>query len=278
MTLAIVTPSGIHSQARARLAEQSLKSLRDAVGPDYPHIVVDDYPRGRTWLTRWFADRGLRDCADRIYSQPNTTLIRRRGRSSAAALLLATREARRQGAQYVFIHLDDNVYVAVMGELFHHAAVALAHDPALVKVRLAGYPVLWAACTQDFGNRSTLHIDGDCVSFDRTSLQPTPHDDFTLWWTELNEDMIGEKSYPIVFWSVIYRVEFLESLLTYRPALGRGSLADVERFYLDPANWHEALKTFSGKLGYINMQFGGIEMEHNKNWEELLRVPNQPVR
>ena len=38
-----------------------------------------------------------------------------------------------------------------------------------------------------------------------------------------------------------------------------------------------ALNHIEGKLGYINMQFGGLEMQRNTNWQTLINLPNQPV-
>ncbi|MBN1867363.1 glycosyltransferase family 2 protein [Candidatus Sumerlaeota bacterium] len=278
MTLFIVTPSYIDSPARAAFARKSIESLREAIGPDYEHIVVDDYPRPRGFFSKWRIDPEFRDEAERIYDRPRTTLIRRRGGGSASAVLRALREARARGARYVFIHLDDNVYVPILGRLVDRAIRAFERDADLVKVRVAGYPILWGECTPELGNQTCLSIQKDSVSFDRIVLQPTRYEDFTLWWADLSEDMKGDRSYPIVLWSAIYRVDFLERVLTYRRALARGTLADVERYFMKSRNWRLALREFSGKLGYINMQFGGIEMQHNANWEKMVRFPNRPVR
>ncbi len=275
--MSIVTPSCLYSQERVDLASESLASLRAAVGREYRHIVVDDLPRRTGILGRWLVNPAFRGAAERVYSLPNTTLIRRSGGGSASALLEAVRRARAGGDRYVFIHLDDNVYVPLLGTLLRHALSALEADPELVKVRLAGYPILWGGCTGELGNRSSLRISDSRVSFDRIELAPERHPEFTLWWSWFSPEMIGEKSYPVVLWSALYRAEVLESLLLWRGARRCRSLADVELFYLKPANWQAALRELPGKLGYVNMQYGGIEMEHNRDWARLIGLPNEPV-
>ena len=57
-------------------------------------------------------------------------------------------------------------------------------------------------------------------------------------------------------------------------------LADVERHYHEPAAFARALESglIHGRIGYINMQFCGLEMHHNENWRELLSYPNEAIR
>ncbi len=276
--LSIITPSYIDSPERLAFAQASLASLHEAVGTTYPHIVIDDLPRRRGVLGRFFVNRELRGAAERVYDHPHISLRRRPPGGSASALREAIRQARADGSEHVFIHLDDNVYVPMLAPLLRHAQDAFGRDAELVKVRLAGYPILWSGCTPKNGNRSILAIEEDVVRFDRIRLRPTRYTDYTLWWSHFNTDMIGEKSYPVVLWSTLYRADWLERILTWEGARACRSLADIELYYLNPLNWGRLLLGFSGKLGYINMQFCGIEMEHSSNWAELISYPNDPVR
>lgn len=271
MKLAVVTPSCIGSQTRADLARAAVVSLRAAIGEDYLHVVVDDVPKLKS---KWCST------AENIYAWPNIQLVRRpEQRSNTSALRQAVREAREQDAELVFIHLDDNVYVPEFRALLKHARHAFGRDEELMEVIFTGYPILHRKhCTSQLGNRSCIDIGKNQVSFGSLHLSPTRYRDYTLWWSRFHADMVDKAFWSIFMWQVLYRVEFLETLLTFEGARGCRSLGRVEQYYKTKANWRHALLHFSGKLGYINMQFGGLEMHRNKTWKKLVCFPNVAVR
>jgi len=265
MNLAVISPSYINSLRRANFAQDSLESLRAAGGRWFPHIVVDDRPRTQAQIAA---------AASRIYQGPNITFIQRFSHGSISALLDALREARKQGADLLFIHLDDCVYVPELGSLLEHARDAFEKDEELVAVRLSDYPILSKDCTPELGNRTRIDVGENLVSFDRVHLQPTRHKDYTLWWAYFDDKMADGEYWPIAMWQAVYRAEFLERLLTHEPVAKLGSLGQVELYY--KTNWRSA--SLAGKLAYINMQFAGLEMHRNRNWRELIRYSNEAVR
>jgi hypothetical protein len=279
LELAIITPSYIASRTRADLAARSLASLRAELGDRYPHIVVDDLPRLRGRLGRVLPDPRTWGCAPAIYRGAGIRLLRQWGRSSSAATLRALREARRSGCELVFLHLDDNVYQAPFAALLGHAIDACRRDAALLAVRLTGHPILSGACTPELGNRTLLRVERDAVSFDGICLRPERRPDYTLWWSSYHAGMMDGAYWAIPLWFTVYRCDALEKLLTLNERVARlRTLAQVELYYKDAENWRLSARELPGKLAYVNMQFGGLEMEHNRNWRELLALPNEAVR
>ena len=62
-------------------------------------------------------------------------------------------------------------------------------------------------------------------------------------------------------------------------AEGTKHLAHVELYFKNGVGFQSLIEAPpDGSFGYINMQFGGIEMHRNKNWEMLLSMPNDPIR
>ena len=272
MKLAIVTPSYIDKQARADWARESLASLRAAIGEDYLHVVVDDPPAE---ISEWH------DAAEKVYDGRNIMFIRRTGRPSAAsALRQAVHEAREQGAELLFIHLDDAAYVSELGTLLEYARHAFEHDEELMEVPFTGYPILHRKhSTPQLGNCSCVNISEDQVSFGNLHLSPTRYKDYTLWWSHFHARMVDEAFWAVLMWQVLYRAEFLETILLFESARGRRTLGQVELYYYkNRDNWRRLLESFPGKLGYINMQFGGLEMHRNRTWREMMRFPNVAVR
>lgn len=269
--LAVVTPSCIGNQTRAELARKSLASLRTVVGEDYFHIVVDDVPNRKS---KWCST------AENVYAWPNIQLVRRpEQRSNTSALRQAVREAREQGAELVFIHLDDNVYVPEFGALLKHARHAFERDEELMEVIFTGYPILHRKySTPQLGNRSCIAVGKNRVSFGSLHLSPTRYRDYTLWWSRFHENMVDGAFWTIFMWQALYRAGFLEKVLAFEGVRGRRSLGRVEQYYKTKVNWRHALLYFFGKLGYINMQFGGLEMHRNKTWKKLICFPNVAVR
>lgn len=270
MTLAIVTPSYINGPQRAGWARESLDSLREAIGEDYPHIVVHDVSDTPKWNA----------AARAIYDKPNLTFVQCPcPLGSVLALLQAVREARRQDAEFVFIHLDDNIYIPLFGTLLKHACHAFRHDEELMEVIFTGYPILHRRySTPQLGNRSCIAISEDQVSFGSLSLAPTRHRGYTLWWSRFHANMVDGAFWAVFMWQALYCAEFLERLLTLEPVRGITRLGNVESHYKNKRKWQRALQHFSGKLGYINMQFGGLEMHRHGNWRKMITFPNVEVR
>jgi len=286
MDLAVVTPSYIDSADRVIYATRSIQSLNEHVGTDYPHIVVDDVPRlslgfGPVSLNTGIAHPRWEAKAEEIYADEDIQLIRRRDSGSRSAMLRGIREARKQGADLVLEHKDDEVYIPKMGELVEHARDAFERDEDLMYVRFAGTPILDPDCTPEAGNLTHLSIGEGHVAFDNVDFYPQDYDGYTLWTARFEEDMIDERYWPIVGgWKSMYRINFWEEVLTFDEAVTEmESTAEVERYFkFGEDNWQRFVDRFDGKVGYINMQFGGLEMEKNQNWEELVAYPNTPLR
>jgi len=270
VTLAVVTPSYINGPQRAGWARKSLGSLGEAIGEDYLHIVVHDVSD----IPKWNAT------ARAIYDRPNLTFVQQpQPLGGVPALLQAVREARRQGAESVFIHLDDNIYIPLFGILLKHAYHAFRHDKELMEVIFTGYPILHRRySTPQLGNRSCIAVSEDQVSFGSLSLTPTRYQDYTLWWSWFHANMVDGAFWAIFMWQALYRAEFLERLLTFEPVQRITRLGNIESHYKNKRRWQQALQHFSGKLGYINMQFGGLEMHRHGNWQEMVALPNTEVR
>ena len=271
MKLAVVTPSYIDSKERFEFAEKSLDSLQDAIGTIYPNIVVDDTPRG-FWPRRLIkpANPWVQK-AKELYSGKNITFIQRFGSGSASAILLAIREARNQGCSLAFIHLDDHVYIPIFRDLVSNALSAFDKDEELSMIRMSGYPIIHE-------NYEPLVVRDNKINFDSIELNRQDNDSYTLWWTFFQHQSIEQNYWPIALWFCIYRIDFLEKLLTFDQVPGLKNLCHVEKYYKNKDNWEKFLQSVSGKFGYTNMQFGGLEMHRTEDWEELIKLPNTAIR
>ena len=186
-------------------------------------------------------------------------------------MLDATREARKVGAKYCFLHLDDHVYLPLFGQLLKHGYDALEANPDLMWTRYSGYPLIYE-------KRAALEKDNDEVRFDAVTLRPWRTPEYTLWWDSLEDKSVRGRYWPIAMWFCIFRLVVLERLLEQAPTGAGRHLADVEVFYKQESNWEKFVSSTGGKFGYINMQYGGIEMHRNKNWRELMRISNDEIR
>ncbi|MBN1764201.1 MAG: hypothetical protein JW860_03005 [Sedimentisphaerales bacterium] len=276
--LVIITPSYINSRSRCEYARRSLQSLHETAGLLYDHIIVDDYPRGKNIFSHWYLKKRFGDAATRIYNRPHMRLIRRNEGGSTSATLCAVRAACQQGGKYVFIHLDDNVYVDQLGPLLKYACQALENDEQLMQIRMSAFPLISRYCNSKQGNKTSLNIDGCTVRFDKICLQSTDFNEFTLWWSFLTNDMAAGEFWPIALWTTVYRIDYLEQVLTFKEAVRKNNLGEVEEYYTNNDVWQQFIKNYPGKLGFINMQYAGIEMEHNRDWRDLMKLPNEPVR
>jgi len=271
----ILAPSLIASRKRHNLAVASLKSLRQGIGGDIPLYVVHDNPTrprllpvalsGLLPAVRW--DR----TAESVYSGSNIRLIRRVGCGSASALREAVAAASVNGASYGFIHLDDQVYREDFRILMAHGLDALANDPDLLWVRYSGYPLI---CK----DRPRLEVVSNRLSFDTVNLKPARRENYTLWWSPLEPDLIRGRYWPVAMWFCIYRLPLLAQLLDWALADGALHLAHVELYYKQEQGFTRLQRAYpTGRFGYVNMQYGGIEMHRNANWRELMSLPNEPV-
>ena len=274
MKYIIITPSYINSSDRFLLAKKSLDSLQTTFASSYQHIIVDDTPKSAICIPAkihsWFPVLKWNLKSKEVYNKSNMTLIRRFGSGSASALRDALEEAGAQSASLVFIHLDDHIYIPEMNTLALHAVDAFEQDESLSMLRFSGYPIL-------YNNLIPLTYENDHILFDNIILRPERRNNYTLWWSSFNENNVDGRYWPIALWFCFYRLEFLKKLLEYKPVRKMQHLAHVELFYKDKSNWCRFLKEISGKFGYINMQFGGLEMHRNKNWQELIQLPNKGI-
>ncbi len=272
----VITPSYIASEARVEFASKSFSSIWNILGDQYPFIVVDDIPRGKSIFKLLPNFKYFPKCRE-IYNKENIQILRQYGRGSRLATLRAVREAKKQGADLVFIHLDDNIYVPPLKELMEFANDAFAQDSELLAIKLTDEPILSNKCNPTLGNLSEIKIENDEIKFDKVTLKPTRFHDYTLWWSYYEENMVDKDYWPISLWSILYRVDFLEKLLTGKGKDHLKHLVDIEHFYRKKANWVQEVRETKGKIGYINMQFVGIEMQNNLNWMDLIQYPNTPV-
>ena len=275
MTLSIITPSYINSRKRFYFAQKSLQSLKKAVGERYPHIVVDD-----TRIVSFLIPRKVRalfpafkwhEKTHELYNQQNVTLINRNGSGSATALSRAVQEARKQSAELVFIHLDDHIYIPILETLIQHALDALYRDPELLMVRFSGYPLI-------YNGMEPIRIKNNQIFFDSVILIPNRTKEYTLWWSYFRENTIEGQYWQIALWFCIYRLDFLQKLLCNDSVRKMQHLAHVELYYKNKENWQKFINGLEGKFGYINMQFGCIEMHRNTNWRELISLSNEVVK
>lgn len=277
MKLALVTPSYLTSVKMAESAAQSLQMLQDAVGFTYTHIVVDDIPRLKGRIIHRLPRLNAMRYAKQVYNAPNILLIRRYGRDNMSATLKAIREARRMGHDLVFLHLDDNCYLPILQNILDCAVHAFEHHPELVMIRTTGIPILSRYCSPELGNRTFLQIEADTIRYAGLTLYPARYDDYTLWRTAYDAHSMDGDYYAIPMWSAVYRIDFLERLLTLNTRISaHRTLGAVELYYRN--NWANIYSQLQGDFGYINMQFAGLETQRNSNWQTLLHYPNDPVR
>jgi hypothetical protein len=283
-TLAIVTPSMVGSAQRAAFARDSLAELQKLLGGRFAHIVVDDPPgrRGRLLgvvprrLTRLIPNLAFYWAAKEVYSRGrNIEFLRGGGGNSLNAVRRALRRARERGCSIVFIHLDDNAYADTLPQLVSHSIAAMANLPQLGVVRMSAYPILTGACNREQGNMSLCQRTGDTVRFDSVTLQPARQGAFTVWLAPWESSTADGRFWPVMLWNAVYRIEFLERLLSHPGVAGLAGLGDVEAWY--KANWSTAWRGLDGCFGFINMQFAGLERERNANWQELIALPNRAV-
>lgn len=274
MNLAIVTPSRIGSKKRLEFASKSYQSLNRAVGGDYLHYVADDVP---TFLGG-IPDPRFSGKAPEVYAGSHVRLSREYGEGSVPAFRRALAQARVDGANLAFVHLDDNVYLPCLRELMAHAIEAFKNVPDLQLIRLGGYPLLHDDSDPVRGNLTHLDVSPDAVVVGGLIFEPARFDDFTLWSAPFTPAMARSDVWCLVQWLVIYRIGFLQTVVETSQSAGPRHLSHVEKYFRDPGNWERFIRDHPGRMGYINWQFGGHEMERSAEWETLLRYPNTPLR
>jgi hypothetical protein len=282
--LAIVTPSMIGSAQRAAFARASLAELHDRLGEKFVHVVADDVPmcRGKLFgvvparLTCRIPNLTFWATAKRIYKEGRNVDFRRdAGGNSLKALSKALIRAKELNCTYAFIHLDDNAYAGTLDELIGASINALDRMPGLNLLRLSAYPILTGACDREKGNMSLCERAGDTIRFDSVSLRPVRGCGYTVWMSPWEPSTADGRFWPIMLWNAVYRIEFLEQLLSLKPVASLSGLGPVEAWYKN--NWETAWPQLGGSFGFINMQFAGLERERNLNWKDLLALPNGAV-
>ena len=276
--LAILTPSRITTAQRYGFSKSSMDSLLQRLGgTPVSVVVVHDSPGWKNVIPkplrclsgqlRWDGR------AKEIYAGPAVTWVDGEGSGSATALLLAVKVALAEGKTYGFIHLDDHVYGDRFRDILTSGLRAMEERPNLLWTRFSGYPVMYE------GKVPLVPNGNNQIAFDGVTLSPWRHDDCTVWSSPLTRAVNSGRYWPIAMWFCIYRLSVLEMLLEWAVAEGTKHLAHVELYFKNGVGFQRLLDTIPhGSFGYINMQFGGIEMHRNKNWEMLLSMPNDPTR
>jgi hypothetical protein len=275
--LVILVPSKVASRSRFNFATRALASLCNALMQMPSVIVIHDSVSRSSWLPSFlqrYAPSARWDHAVEIaYRHENVTFIRRQNKSgSASALREAVAHSMNAGFKFGFIHLDDHVYGEEFYALLKNGLVEMRGNPNLLCLRYSGYPLICnAAPALKISNDDSLH-------FDVVTLRPYRRSEYTLWSSELTSDLVRGNYWPIAMWFCVFPLHVLLIILDDAIKAGCHHLAHVEVFYRDSNNFELLAKKFpNSSFGYINMQFGGIEMHRNKNWRTLLQLPNQPL-
>ena len=202
--LHFLTPSYIDSEERILFSTKAIESLQDCMEGEFTLTVVDDSV-GRRFT---FGKKNYQKAAREIYSGKEIEFVERGGRGSCSATIHAAKLAKAKGAQYVFLHLDDHIYIPELKRLTIQSTDAFDRNPDLMEIRLTGEPILSNNCSKELGNRSMLSVTDEQVSFEKVVMQPKRYDDYTLWSSFYHDEMI-EGFWPIVLWSTVYRIDFL---------------------------------------------------------------------
>lgn len=276
--IAVLTPSRITSAQRHGFSKASMESLRKCLkGETFAHVVVHDSPAWKRLVPKsfyhLFGQLQWDERAQGIYSQDDLVWLHGMGAGSAGALLTAVNAAMEKGKIYGFIHLDDHVYCEDFGTLLRFGLSAMEGRPDLLWTRFSGYPVM---CDRRAPLIPTANNE---IVFDGVILSAWKNQDFTLWSSPLNVEINSGNYWPVAMWFCIYQLSVLKTLLEWAVAEGTKHLAHVELYYKNGGGFQRLMKNFpAGTFGYINMQFGGFEMHRNPNWQELLALPNNPIR
>lgn len=192
-------------------------------------------------------------------------------KGSAAALLMAVHAAMDSGKTYGFIHLDDHVYAEECGTLFSYGLDAMNENENLLWIRFSGYPII-------YNNRAPMQLRDEKISFDGITLTPKRTKKYTLWQSQLTAGSVKGNYWPIALWFCIYKLSVLKEILEWAIEAKAKHLAHAELFYKNGPGLARLLDRFpNGEFGYINMQFGGIEMHQNANWRELMVLSNEGI-
>lgn len=276
--LAILTPSRITTEQRHGFASASCASLKECLqGATMPHVVVHDSPISKRILPeplhklvtplRWDAK------AKAVYESAQLTWLEGDGTGSAGALLKAVDAAIANGQSFGFIHLDDHVYTESFGSLLLKGLSAMAADDNLLWTRFSGYPIMYN------GRERLVPNQNDQIVFDGVALSPKRFENYTLWMSPLSIAGNSERYWPVAMWFCIYRLPVLKQMLEWALVHQTKHLAHVEVYFKSRGGFEKLLQAYpNGGFGYINMQFGGIEMHHNRNWSSLLKMSNEEVR
>ena len=273
----VITPSSIDTPVKLMSAERALRSLHEEAKNQLPHIVVDNLLGTESGVLSRLIHLRRINFAKKVYARQGITFIRKFYRDGSKALLHALRKAYDDGADLVFIHFDENIYAPVFGTLLNYAQDAFSQIGDLAMIRLGGYPVISPDSSPLLGNRSFIKISKE-VSFDAVQLRPERRPKYTLWWSPFHGDMCQGKFMPVTLNFTVYRTGFLLKLLSLNGIDKLHQLSDVENYFMDNDNWQKVVKILPRKLGYINMQFGGISTAGYNDWRSFLSFPNDEIR
>lgn len=268
-----LVPSRTHSSERIRLATRSLNSLKQNMGANVKLIVVHDENRSARLfpspLKQWIPGIKHDQAGRMLYESSNATVIRREGRGSASAMLIAVQTAINQGFKYGYIHLDDHIYNHHLPSLIACSLQEFTRSPCLAWLRFSGYPIISA------GGREFQRI-GDRIIFDEVVLEAKKKDHYTLWSAQIAERIAHGRYWPIGMWHSIFNLNFLMRVLKEAINVANcAHLANVEEHFKSKTGARWLATTFGNmEFGYINMQFSGFEMHRNPHYQLLLAGQN----
>jgi hypothetical protein len=273
--IVFLVPSRTLSKTRLNLAQKSLKSLSEKMGESLQAIVVHDGIKKPGWIPEKLfqmlpsAYNDLQGA--HLYQSKRSTVVKRSGRGSASALLLAVERAIEKGFDLGYIHLDDHIYNKHLPILMGHAEGEFAQSPDLAWLRFSGYPIISP------GGRDYKRVEKE-VHFDDVVLQPRHRNNYTCWSTVIDERAAGGSYWPVAMWHSLYKLDVLKAIL--KEAIKSENclhLANVEEHFKSGTGMRWLMDNFGEmSFGYINMQFAGFEMHRNPNYRLLLAGPNQP--
>lgn len=276
--LSIIGTSYIDAPQRLDWASRSLESLRESA-PNVRSFISLEYPyREKRFLPFKIPNRKLADQAVKLYQNHEVYWDWTRKRSSVEGLRVALERSIKEESICAFIHLDDNVYVKDLGKLLQYAEHSLANHDDLMAVKLTGYPMLTKTTDTSLGNRCFIEEEGRCIRSGAIRWEPRDQTDYTLWVCDIEESYREKMFWPLGLWLAVYRSEFLLDLLEVACRREFRHLWEIEKYLHSKENYRNLGMDRGSKVGVINLQFGGTEMEKKPNWKELLSSPNSPIR
>lgn len=276
--LAVICPSKVSNKERYNFATASLESLLTLFpNQDLQIIVTHDLHKSDQSKTskivellkqpyKWDVE------AVQFYKSRGVDVLIGNNHGSAIALLNCVERAIERGFDFVFIHLDDHIYINNFKELIMYGCEFMEQEPKCLWSRFSGYPLI-------YNGPNVFNFQEQKLCFDGVQLARIAFPKYTSWVSEINDNTNQGRYWPVSMWFTIYRATFLREILKYSiDNDGSRHLANVEDFYKNKGGFAYLVDNYSEhKFAYINMQFGGFEFHRNKNWKELVNQENLAI-